>query len=103
MNVYTHYCRRFQDLKEYADELEAVFKSLLDIREVVKRKKTFLHVFAPLHQQKVNGSVKAVYKIHTNYGRIFRSLRKKFCEKLCTSLSYNMYTLALWHCNSSQY
>ena len=46
--IYTHYmyCRRFQDLKEYADELEAVFKSLLDIREVVKRKKNaiFLHV-----------------------------------------------------------
>jgi sorting nexin-4 len=44
--------QRFQDVREYADELEAIFKSLLEIRE------------------KVNGSVKAVYKIHANYGRV---------------------------------
>ena len=28
------FCSRFQDVKEYADELEMVFRALLDVREV---------------------------------------------------------------------
>ena len=34
--TYVHLCynRRFQDVKDYADEIEGIFKSLLEIREV---------------------------------------------------------------------
>ena len=33
-NLTSDLCSRFQDVKEYADELEMVFRALLDVREV---------------------------------------------------------------------
>ena len=63
-------------MKEYAEEVEGIFKSLLDIREVrhtmlyIQILRNYLWLF--FSTQKVNASVKAMYKLHTNYGRVFR-------------------------------
>ncbi|XP_064396570.1 sorting nexin-4-like [Halichondria panicea] len=44
---------RFEDVKQYSDELETTFKALLDIR------------------QRINTTMTSVYKVHSNYGRVF--------------------------------
>ena len=72
--------RRFQDAKGYADELEKIFKCLLELRVVshcvcdVGSVDMFSHFFS---LQKRTESLKAIYKIHANYGRVFR------CVLLC--------------------
>jgi sorting nexin-4 len=45
---------RFQEVKQYANDVESIFKAILEIRE------------------KMNTSLMSIYKVHSNYGRVFR-------------------------------